>query len=338
MLVDLLPPLSAAVTFTALLVEIVEAVAGKTADACALSTVTVLGTVRRVLLSEIPILVFATTDLERVTVQVAVAPEESDAGVQASEEIDTGATRLIVAVREVPFSDTVTVAVASAETVPAVAVNVAEDWPASTGAEAGTVRLALLSETATVVSALTALDRVTVQVEDAPDASDVGEHVSEDGEAVVTRLMLEVFETPLNVAVMMAEESADSVAAVAENVAEDWPLATLTEAGTLSRVGALEASATVVLAAAFFERETVHVDLAADPSVVGVQARELRTTGNASWIVALAVEPFSVAVRTAEASAVNDATVAVKVAVVWPAFTATDAGTVTAVLLLARFT
>lgn len=338
MLVDLLPPLSAAVTVTALLDDTVEAVAGKTADACALRTVTVLGMVSRVLLSEMPTLVFAATGLERVTVQVAVAPEESDAGVQASDEIETGAAKVIVAVLDVPFSVTVTVAVASAVTVPAVAVNVAEDWPANTVAEAGTVRVALLSETVIVVSALTVLDRVTVQVEEVPDVRDAGEHVREEGAAAESRLMAAVWETPPNAAVMVAEESADSVAAVAEKVAVDWPLATLTDAGTLSSVEALDASVTVVLAVAFFERETVHVDFAPDPSVVGVQARELRTTGKASWIVALAVEPFSVAVRDAEASVVKDATVAVKVAVVWPAFTVTDAGIVTVALLLARST
>lgn len=221
MLVDLLPPFSAAVTVAELLVEIVEALAGKTAEDFPLRTATVAGTVRAELLSDNPTLVSAATDLERVTVQVAVAPEESEFGAQASDETVTGATRLIVAVRETPFSVTVTVAAASAETVPAVAVKAAEDWPASTVAEAGTVSVLLLSETVIVVLTLTALDSVTVQVEDAPEASDAGEHVSEAGETVVTRLMFEVFETPLNVAVMMADVSADSVAAVAENVAVD---------------------------------------------------------------------------------------------------------------------
>jgi hypothetical protein len=68
----------------------------------------------------------------------------------------------------------------AAETVPAVAVNVAEVALAATVTEAGMVRaaLSLVSETEAPPAGAAAL-RVMVQVEFAPEVSDVGEQASE---------------------------------------------------------------------------------------------------------------------------------------------------------------
>jgi hypothetical protein len=63
-------------------------------------------------------------------------------------------------------------------TVPAVAVKLPVVEPAATVTEAGTVKDALLSDTATEVLAAGAADNVTVQVDVAPDAIVTGEHCS----------------------------------------------------------------------------------------------------------------------------------------------------------------
>jgi hypothetical protein len=69
----------------------------------------------------------------------------------------------------------VTVADWSLETVPAVAVKLALLAPDKTVTEPGNVKAAALLESDTTVFALTDLDIVTVQVDDAPDPTDTGE-------------------------------------------------------------------------------------------------------------------------------------------------------------------
>jgi hypothetical protein len=63
------------------------------------------------------------------------------------------------------------------DTVPAVAMKVALVAPAESVTEAGTVRLALLSDSVTAAPSVgAAFDRVTVQLAVAPETTDVGEH------------------------------------------------------------------------------------------------------------------------------------------------------------------
>jgi len=87
--------------------------------------------------------------------------------------------------------------------------------------EAGTVRLALLSERLTAVLLEAALERVTVQVAELLEARVEGEQAREVSVAGEERVMEAVRETPLRVAVTVAEPSAVSVPVVAENVAVD---------------------------------------------------------------------------------------------------------------------
>jgi len=87
--------------------------------------------------------------------------------------------------------------------------------------EAGTVRLVLLSERLTAVLLETALDRVAVQVAEPFDERVDGEQAREVRVAWVARVMVAVRETPLRVAVTVADPSAVSVPVVAENVAVD---------------------------------------------------------------------------------------------------------------------
>jgi len=73
--------------------------------------------------------------------------------------------------------------------VPAVAVNVPVLDPLATDTVAGTVNCALLLLSETVAAALTAFDRVTVQVEVAADPRLVGEQDSRLTTACETREM-----------------------------------------------------------------------------------------------------------------------------------------------------
>jgi len=85
-----------------------------------------------------------------------------------------------------------------------VAVKVAVVELAATVTDAGTVSRALLSDTVTVVAALGAFDRVTVQVLLAEEFRLVGEQASDVSVTGATKLMVAVCETPLRVAVTVA--------------------------------------------------------------------------------------------------------------------------------------
>jgi hypothetical protein len=86
-----------------------------------------------------------------VTVQVVAAPELTLVGLQARPETRVGATRIKVAVWEALLSVAVTVALWVVVTVPAVAVKLALLAPFDTVTEVGTLRLALLSLSATLM-------------------------------------------------------------------------------------------------------------------------------------------------------------------------------------------
>ena len=87
---------------------------------------------------------------------------------------------------------------------PAVTEKVAFVELAITVTEDGVVSKALLSDTATVVAAVGALDRVTVHVLLAEEFRLVGEHTSEVSVTGATRLIVAVLATPLSVAVTVA--------------------------------------------------------------------------------------------------------------------------------------
>ncbi|HEY3412200.1 MAG TPA: hypothetical protein VGM51_03975, partial [Armatimonadota bacterium] len=85
-----------------------------------------------------------------MTLHVVVPPDDTEAGLQVSALICTGAAVTVTdAVLEVPFAVAVTVTAVLVETVPAVAVNVPVLPPATTVTEAGTVRAVLSSESVT---------------------------------------------------------------------------------------------------------------------------------------------------------------------------------------------
>ena len=87
---------------------------------------------------------------------------------------------------------------------PAAAVKVVVVALAATVTDAGVVSSVLLSDTATVVAVVGALDRVTVQVLLAVEFRLVGVQASDVSVTGDTRLMVAVLDTPFNVAVTVA--------------------------------------------------------------------------------------------------------------------------------------
>ena len=83
--------------------------------------------------------------------QVVEAPEFTLVGLHASAETRVGATRLRVALCELPLRLAVTVAVCVVVMVPRLAVKVAEVLFAGTVTDAGTVNAVLLLESPTVL-------------------------------------------------------------------------------------------------------------------------------------------------------------------------------------------
>src|SRR5580704_9428330 len=128
-------------------------------------------------------------------------------------------------------------------------------------------------------------------------------------------------------------------AAVALNVAVVAPAPTVTEAGTVSEALLLASVTLEPPVGAVCVSVTVHVLTALCPRLVGLQATLETSTGAKRLIVAVCELLPSVAVTVALwLLAIEAAAVALKVAVVAPAATVTEAGTVSNVLLLASVT
>jgi len=158
-------PFKVAVTVAGWLAVTVPVVAVKLPVVEPAATDTDAGTVRALLLSEIVTAVPAVDALESVTVQLVLAFDATVAGEQESAVTVTGGAVIVTdAVLELPFKLAVMVADWLELTVPAVTVKLAVVAPAATDTEAGTVNALLLSETATGVAAVGALESVTVQL------------------------------------------------------------------------------------------------------------------------------------------------------------------------------
>ena len=210
----------------------------------------------------------------------------------------------------------------------AVAVNVAVVLPDRTVTEAGTVNRNELLDRDTIAPA--EFDTVTVHLALAEDARLAGLHVNPltntDASEIAAVCVL-----PFSAAVSVAVWLAVIVPAVAVNVAVVLPDATVTEAGTVNAAVLLDR---VTVAPAALDTVTVHVALADDARLAGLQVNPLGTTGATSEIVGRLRTSVQ---RRREgrclAAAIIPA-VAVNVAVVLPEATATEAGTVNAAALL----
>lgn len=160
----------------------VPAVAVKVAKVCPASTATDAGIVSRAWGSVRWTVTPATVFRLSLTAQLVEAPDASVEGLQPSELIAILDATRSVTCWEAPFSVAVSVADWPPSAIPpAVAVKVAEELPAATMAEAGTVRAALLLDNETVTPPEGAVwFRVMVQVEELPEAIAVGLHASEE--------------------------------------------------------------------------------------------------------------------------------------------------------------
>ncbi len=179
--------------------------------------------------------------------------------------------------------------------------------------EAGTLRLVLLLDNDTTVLLETALDKVTVHVDELPDTTVDGETCSDVNSAALTSDSVDVRDTPFNDAVTTAVLSAVNVPAVAVNVAPEAPAATITDAGAV-RLVLLSDTATAVLATAAFDNPTVHMAEAPDPNEAGVHDSDVNSAALTSDSVAALLFPFSDAVTCPDVSAATAEMFAVKLA------------------------
>src|SRR5580658_10739052 len=325
-----------AVTVPDWLVVIAAAVALKVAEVLFAGTVTDAGTMSAVLLLESP------TALPpngaawlRVTVQVLAAPEFTLVGVQASAETSVGAIRFKVALCEELPKVAVTVPDWLVVIAAAVALKEVEVLLAGTVTDAGTVSDALLLESPTALPPDgAAWLSVTVQVLAAPEFTLVGVQASAETSVGATRLKVALCEELPKVAVTVPDWLVVIAAAVALKVAEVLFAGTVTDAGTMSAVLLLESPTALPPNGAAWLRVTVQVLAAPEFTLVGVQASAETSVGAIRFKVALCEELPKFAVTVPDWLVVIAAAVALKVAEVLFAGTVTDAGTMSAVLLL----
>ena len=223
----------------------------------------------------------------RVIVQVELPAPLSEAGLQDSPPNSAdAAVRLKPVVVEEPFAVAVIVTGVVAETLPAVAVNVAVLLPAATVTEAGTVSAVLVSEMETdKPPAGAALFNPRVQMVEAPEDTVAGEQLSVEGTAGAMRLKEALAVVLLKVAVSPAVLLVDTVDTDAVKLAVEAPDATVTEAGIVMKalLSDRDTMAPPVGAGAF--RVTVQAELPAPVNEEGVQASEDSPTGTTTGTV-----------------------------------------------------
>jgi hypothetical protein len=158
-------PFRAAVMVALPLDAMVPAVAVKFAEVELAGTDTEAGTVRTPLFEDSDTIVAPlAVELDRVTVQVLLAPDANVAGEHCSDERLAGACSVMLPVEEAPFRVAVMVPLPFDAIVKAVAVKVADVEFAGIDREEGTERLELFEDKAMEVAALSdAFDNVTEQ-------------------------------------------------------------------------------------------------------------------------------------------------------------------------------
>ena len=205
-------------------------------------------------------------------------------------------------------------------------VKVAEVAPAATVTVAGTVALALLLDNDTTSPPTgAALPMVTVPVELEPPTTEVGFTLTAvtRGAVTVSDAVLEIaFAVPVIVAVV----SAATAVVVTVKVFVVAPEGTVTLAGTVTPVLLLDNETTKPAAGAGESRVIVPVEDVPPTTEVGATATEV-SFGAVTVRVPGTEAPLSVAVTVPFVSEATASVVAVKVAVVAPAATVTEAGT-----------
>jgi hypothetical protein len=233
-----------------------------------------------------------------------------------------------------PFKDAVIVAEPLVVKDPAVAVKLAVVAPAIEVTDAGTETFALLEPRAIMAPPAGAgLLKVTRQLAVPAGFSDAGVQLTAETWESDARVSDVEAVLPSSEAVICAELSLVNDPELAVKLAEVAPEAAVTDASTetialleLSAIDAPEAGPGLL-------RVAKQVDVPPGFNVAGLQVTLDTRTGAVSVSDAEAKLPLSEAVICAELSIVTDPAVAVKLAVLAPAMTATDAGTATLVLL-----
>ncbi|HUB82476.1 MAG TPA: hypothetical protein VMB03_26950 [Bryobacteraceae bacterium] len=308
-----------------------------------LPMVTLAGTIRAGLLLVKTTVETPTLAPASVAVQLPETPGAIVEGLQLRPENDAGNAKEIEVAFEVPFHVAVRTAVEVNEKVPALAVKDPEDEPLETVMGVfGTVSAAFVLDSVidAVVPAGTGTVRLTVQVVEVCASSALAAQVSEDTPRGAARAMAAVAVEPFKVPVRVAVWFALSVPVEILNVPEAAPCVSVTDAGAVKAGEALFVSVTAAPPdRAASDRNTVHVALAFEESVVAVQLKLVIVGGGSRDTVAIAAGPFRAAVRVAVWFLVTAPVETVNVAVVAPAVTVTDAGTLkTPDALLVRVT
>jgi hypothetical protein len=211
--------------------------------------------------------------------------------------------------------------------VPADTVKVTDDAPAGAGSEAGRVNVELLSEIATTAPPVGAgWFRLTVQVMAPPESTFVEVQVNAETSIGPSRLKVVFLEAPFRVAVTVADWVVVTEPTVAVKAAE------MLLAGTVKVVGMattelLAERPTVLppIGAASF-RVTVQVVVAPELTLVGLHVSPETTAGSTRLRLVVSRVPLRVAVIVALWFAGNAPAVAMKLAELAPAATATVAG------------
>ena len=211
----------------------------------------------------------------------------------------------------------------------AVTENVALVLPAGTATDAGSTRPVLLAgEVRVIVEFPPALDRTTVQVVVPPGGRVVSAQVREEMAGDACKVKVVACDALPRLAVRLAGSSDVGEPAIAEKDAVLEPDGTVTVAGAVRSGLVLASSSVTPPAPAAFVKVTVQPAVAPAARMVGLQTSEEMPMG-AAFSVKLRVEPFSVAVSTAELAFGAELTVAVKLALPDPEGTFTAAGTFT---------
>jgi len=233
-----------------------------------------------------------------------------------------------------------TVAVMTAETglvtTSVVTVNVAVVEPAATVTLAAncTAGSLLLSITAMPPEGAAA-ESVTVASEELPPGTEVGlsTRLATDGKGTTTSVAGCIM--PFIVAVIVAVTCIATIDVVAVNVALLAPACTMTFVGTVTAGSLLESATVLPPGGAGPDSATVPVEDWPPSTGVALKTRLLTVNPLAGFTVSVAVcVPPSVAVMVAVCTEVTASVVSVKVPLVAPEGTVTDAGTVTAPVLL----
>jgi len=240
-----------------------------------------------------------------------------------------------------PFKEAVTVTADSpiGDSASARLVNSIVEDPAGTFTEDGTAKTQLLAESDTVIPPLVAGDdNVIMQAAVDPADRMAGLQLTPVTSVGATRVKLAVCEAPFKLAVTAALCVLVSVPAVAVKVAVVAPGVTVTDAGTLKAALLLATATTLPPAGAAWLNVIVQVVEELAFTLAGLQDRPVTTMGATKVKLAVCVVPFKLALTVALCVVIGVPPAARKVAVIPPAGTVTDTGTVNHELLLARAT